>query len=335
MRRPFFLLPERVSPGAGACLLALCLVLCLPAGAQLGAIGSVPATAQAEVPQDPLGRTTPRGTVLGFLLAARKGQDELAVQYLNISIRGKAAEVLAHQLFTVLDRHLPANLPQISDRPEGSLSNLLSPNEERLVTVKSNNGDVDIALERVDRGQSRPLWLFSRKTLDSIPDLYEEATQASVEDVLPQFMTHTRIEGIALFNWLAVFVGLPLFYYFTLLLNRFLSPLIGRLRRHLYRKPALPHPEFLPVPVRLLLLAIVIHWIITSVSLPHAARQVWSSTATVISIAAIVWLLILVNGWSVHYFHRLLNKRNSPVSQHWCTSCAGQSTCCSSLQACW
>lgn len=101
MRRRFFLLPERVSPGA-ACLLALCLLLYLPAGAQLGTTGAVPATAHVEVPQDPLGRTTPRGSVVSFLLAARKGQDEVAVQYLNTSIRGKAAEVLAHQLYKQL-----------------------------------------------------------------------------------------------------------------------------------------------------------------------------------------------------------------------------------------
>lgn len=66
----------------------------------------------------------PRGAVLGFLAAARKGNMEVASQFLNTRLRGAAAERLAQQLFTVLDRRLPPRLQQLSDRPEGSLSDI-------------------------------------------------------------------------------------------------------------------------------------------------------------------------------------------------------------------
>ena len=39
---------------------------------------AVPPTPQPELPRDTLGRTTPRGTVLGFLNAARRDNDEVA-----------------------------------------------------------------------------------------------------------------------------------------------------------------------------------------------------------------------------------------------------------------
>jgi MscS family membrane protein len=289
-------------------LLALCLLLWLAAWPQFVAAASASATPQPEVPQDSLGRTTPRGAVLGFLIAARTGQYELAIQYLNTRLRGKAGAFLAYQLFTVLDRRLPPRLPQLSERPEGSLADPLRPNEERVGSISSDKGNVDIVLERVDRGKSGSLWLFSGKTLDAIPDLFEEIDRASLDDVLPDFVVNTRLAGIPLFNWLAVFVGMPLFYYFTVLLNRLLSPFVGRLRRRLYRKPELPDPEFLPVPVRLLLLAFVIHWIISSVSLPLTARQIWSSIATVITISASVWLFILLNSWTEHYTHGLARR---------------------------
>ena len=110
--------------------------------------------AQPEVPQDSLGRNTPRGTVLGFLVAARTGQDEIAVQYLDTRLRGKAALTLAQQLFTVLDRRLPPRLAHLSEKPEGSLADPLKSNEERVGTISSDNGNVDIVLERVDRGKS-------------------------------------------------------------------------------------------------------------------------------------------------------------------------------------
>jgi MscS family membrane protein len=295
---------------ANSCLLFLVLLLCFPVWAQLGVRVLAPATAQPEVPKDPLGRSAPRGTVLGFLTAARDGEDELASQYLNTRLRGHDAAVLAHQLFTVLDRRLPPTLNQLSDKPEGSLSNPLKPDQELVGTINGENRDVDIFVERVDRGKSGFLWLFSSKTLDAIPDLYDQVNVVSVDNVLPQFLVTTRFGGIALFEWLAVFVGIPLLYFLTILLSRLISSLVSLLSRRLYRKPDLANSDFFPVPVRLLLLAFFIHWITSKVGLPLLARQFWSSTATVITIAASVWLLILFARWAEEHARRRLRSRN-------------------------
>jgi MscS family membrane protein len=311
MRRLFFLSQKRLARiGTGACLLSLVFVFGSPTWAQLGTPPSVPATAQPEVSKGSLGRITPRGAVLGFLSAARKGDDELAAQYLDTPFHGKAAAVLAHQLFTVIDRRLPPRLTELSDKPEGSLSDPFKPDEELVGTISSDNGNVNIFLERVDRGPSGSRWLFSSKTLDSIPDLYEEINVVSVDNVLPEFLVNTRFVGIALFEWLAVFVGMPLLYFLTVLLNHLLNSLIGLVRRRLYRKPDLPNPEFLPQPVRLLLLAFVIRWMASKVSLPLLARQFWSSITRIIIIAACVWLLILFNRWGQKYLHRLFRSRH-------------------------
>lgn len=310
LRRPRSFSQERVTPArTGACLLSLVFLFCVPAWTQL-AIPFPPAAAQAEVPTDALGRATPRGTVLGFVSAARKGDNELAAQYLSTRLRGKAATDLARQLFIVLDRRLPARLNELSDKPEGSLSDPLKPNQELAGTISSANGNVDIIVERVDRGKSGPLWLFSSQTLDSIPDLYEEINVVSVDNVLPELLVNTRIAGIVLFEWLAVFVGMPLFYLITALLNRLLSRLVGLLRRRRYRTPDLPNPEVLPRPIRLLLLAFVIRWLLTKLSLPLLARQFWSTTASIITIAGCVWLLILLNSRVEEYIRRRLRVRN-------------------------
>src|ERR1700675_4941761 len=103
---------------------------------------------------------------------------------------------------------------------------------------------------------------------------------------------------------------MPLLFFLTVLLNRLLSHLIGRLRRRVYRKPDLSNPELLPKPVRLLLLAFVIQLMNSKVSLPLLARQFWSSTATVITIAASVWLFLLFASWGEEYARRLLRSRN-------------------------
>jgi len=248
--------------------------------------------------------------VLGFLSVARNGDNEVAAQYLNTRLHGNAAAVLAHQLFTVLDRRLPPRLNQLSDKPEGSLLDPLKPNQELVGTISSDNRNVDIFVEHVDRGKSGSLWLFSSKTLDAIPDLYDEINVVSVDTVLPEVLVNTRFAGVPLFEWLAVFVGMPLFYFLTVLLNRLLSRLIGLLRRRLFRKPDLANSNFLPKPVRLLLLALAIHWITSKVRLPLLARQFWSSSATFITIAASAWLLILFASWGEEYGSRLLRSHN-------------------------
>src|SRR5262245_58567871 len=93
----------------------ICLLFVLAADAlihaQLGALqphtGAAPAAApaaQPEPPKDPLGRDTPRGTVLGFMAAGREGNAEVAVRYLNTRLQGERAAALARQLYVVLDR---------------------------------------------------------------------------------------------------------------------------------------------------------------------------------------------------------------------------------------
>src|SRR5579864_8526190 len=73
---------------------------------------TAPLVAPVEAPKDTLGRSTPRGSVLGFLSATRKGNAEIAALYLNTPLRGREAAILAGQLGTVLDRRLPARISQ-------------------------------------------------------------------------------------------------------------------------------------------------------------------------------------------------------------------------------
>jgi len=218
--------------------------------------------------------------------------------------------VLAHQLFTVLNRRLPPRLNQLSDKPEGSLADPLEPEQELVGTVSSDNRKLDIFVERIDRGKSGSVWLFSRKTLDSIPDLYEEINVVPVESVLPEALVNARLVGVPLFEWLAVLVGMPLFYFLTVLMSRLLQRLANRLSRRLRRKSDLPVPEIFPRPARLLLLAWAIHFGSSLVSLPLLARQFWAGTATVITIAACVWLLILFVSWVEAYFSQSFRRRN-------------------------
>lgn len=267
-------------------------------------------SAQPEVSKDLLGRTTPRGTVLGFVSAARKGNAEVAVQYLNTRLRGSAADTLVHQLAVVLDRRLPARLNELSDSPEGSLSDPLKPDEDLIGRISTSNGELNIVLERIQRGKSGRLWLFSANTLKSIPAVYEELNTPAVEDVLPEFLVYTSIASIPLFEWLALFIGMPLLYLFTTLLGRLLGLLGGWVRRRLRRNAALPNPNLLPSPVRLLLLAFAIRWLLSRVGLSLLARQFWSTASGVIAITACIWILLVLASRGERYLLARFRTRN-------------------------
>jgi MscS family membrane protein len=281
----------------GLCLLS---VLSLAAWSQLSLPQAPTAEVKPEVPKDTLGRDNPRGSVLGFLSAAQKNNVSIAALYLNTPLRGEAAEDLARQLALVLNRRLPARLNHLSDEPEGSHTDPVNPDRETIGSIDTYNGKLDIVLERVDRGKAGKVWLFSRMTLDAIPGVYAELSTPSIEKVLPKFLAY-KIANVPLFEWVALFLGIPCLYLLTGVLDRLLGITVGTLRRRFWDKANQQNPKVLPTPLRLVVLAIVLRAILPSLGLPLLARQFWSTTALIIAIIAFMWLLILLNGFGERY----------------------------------
>ena len=197
-------------------------------------------------------------------------------------------------MFVVLDARLTAQLTRLSDEPEGSLANPLMPNQELVGTVADGDGTVEITLDRVTRGTNGPLWLFSAKTLAAIPTMHRELRLEWGEGKLPRFLFTTQLGGIRLLEWLSVLLGLPILYFFAVILNKILRPLIRLARRQVSWTSDLFAGDALPTPIRLLLLALAIQWFLSNLPAPLLVRQFWSGVAAVITITAFVWLLILV-----------------------------------------
>jgi MscS family membrane protein len=282
------------------------------AGAQSGT-PSPQTQAPEPPPPDSLGRSNPRGTVLGFLNAARRGENELARQYLDTRLSGEAAEDLAHQLFVVLDARLPARLTLISESPDGSRADPLAPNRERIGTISSEAGPVDVFVDRVERGKAPPIWLFSAATLHHVPVVYAEVAAQQGDTILPGFLTR-RVWGVRLVEWIAVLIGIPVLYLATMLLNRLLTPVGAFVWRRLSGKAAVLKRNALPIPVRLLVLVFVGRWLLSILPVSLLVRQLFSAAASLITIVAIVWLLILLNGEIEDYIHRHSPRSNGAAA---------------------
>ena len=280
------------------------LLVSAPAAAQLGKV--LPAAAEPAQPQqDSLGRDTPRGTLIGFMSAAAHGNLEAAALYLNADPRDRGTQKLAQQLYVVLDARLPPRLNAASDRPEGSQANPLKPDQDVVGTIATDDGPLDLIVQRVTSGTSPPVWLFSEKTLDAIGPVYAEVHVVSVARHLPGMLTHPRIAGVRLFQWLVFFIAIPLLYRAIGLLGLLLAPLQARWRRRHNLPPQPPLP--IPGPVRLLLLAVGLRLVVVNVDLSLFERVFWTVTARILSTTSIVWMGLWLNDYGERYVRRRLS----------------------------
>lgn len=262
-----------------------------------------PAESAEAVVEDSLDRHTPRGTVFGFLAAARDDNFELAGEYLDTRRRGSNPARLAQQLFVVMDARLQTRLTMISENPAGSRGNPLKPNQEVVGTLKSRDGQVEVIVERTTRA-GVPIWLFAGATLAQVPDLYDEVV--SSRSLLPPWFTRTRVVGAPVVEWIGVFLLIPGLYLSISLVNRLLTLLVTLIRRRRTKQPVARLKSVVPVPIRIVLVAAIGRWLLWSFEFSLLVRQFWALAASFVAIAAMVWLALLFSRWVEKYARRRL-----------------------------
>jgi MscS family membrane protein len=279
------------------CILSFFLAVFLPARTFAAPI---PASVSGQVnkptkPQaaseEPLGRSTPYGTVMGFLTAVEQEDYQRASEYLESTLPKKKKEKLASLLKTVLDRGLKINIDTLSRKPEGNLDDSFSPNLEKVGTAKYEEESLDILLHRVVQKGAAPIWLFSSESLLSIPDAAEQLSPPLVEKIFPKRFWGTRMAFLPLPHWIFVLLILPLLLVFSWLLTRVFirivrSPVLRRIDNLTERDAA-----WLTKPITVLIFALLLR-ILSPLSAYLYLRIFWFSTGTVLIILALTWLLV-------------------------------------------
>src|SRR5215469_6721180 len=188
--------------------MACVLVLCIPLAGQsiLAPVKpeTPPATESAQ-PVDPLGRTTPSGSIFGFLQAAQARNFKTAAQYLQMSIaqrRSQGAD-LAEQLKIVMDQGFVGNLHRITTNPEGAPQEGLPLGQLKAGTLAIGDVEGELLLTRVLDPSEGKIWLISAETLAKVPDLYAEVHVNELESHLPGVLTQREYLGMPLWQWLA------------------------------------------------------------------------------------------------------------------------------------
>jgi len=105
-------------PAAGK--LVLLAALAQPAAAQIPDSQTSRMSPSAQQAPDALGRETPRGTIIGFTSAVRRGDFVVAQGYMQLTPRQRgSAETLARDLAELLDRYYTRRVTELSDLPTG------------------------------------------------------------------------------------------------------------------------------------------------------------------------------------------------------------------------
>ncbi len=205
-------------------------------------------------------------------------------------------------------------MSQVSDEPEGSRALGASPPLELVGSIDTADGNLDIVMERLPGGDPGPIWLFSSKTLEAIPSVYEEiAIERSISRV-PRVLTTTRVAGIRLIEWVVLAFGVPMLYGATILLNRALTPLFCLVWRRAFEGSNLVAPRA-PAPVRLLILSLLTRWFLAALPFSLLVRQVGASAARLLTIASVAWILILVTGEVERYIQRGFSAANASAAR--------------------
>src|SRR5512143_3592482 len=272
--------------------LLIAMSLCFPAQAQKGSQTARPPHQKGaekttpEPMEDPLGRSTPFGTVMGFIKAVEREDLNRSTEYLDTQLLPKQARKLAQELADVLDA---ADLHDLSRKPEGNEEDGLSPSRERIGVVKSGAGSHEIFLDRAQRGKESPIWLFSADTLRWVPRVHGDLNVGWIERHISGTFLETPFLGQPLWRLLGIILALPLTFAIARLATRLLLPVMQASLRHVIpRSVDYPAGRF-QWPICLLFMA-VFFYVISLISFSAASRVFWGYFAARVATIALNWI---------------------------------------------
>jgi MscS family membrane protein len=175
-------------------------------------------------PLDPLGRQTPRSSLIGFLKYETSGDYATAARFLQLP-PGETVQQLAKE-FRLLYPDFQGGINLLSDDPNGTVEAGLPPGQVRAGVVTVGGATADVILVQVDDPVVGKIWLISRTTLESIPKLY-----ARLESEKPTETSRIRLAllsgpvflGMSSTQWLCWLLSIPLAWLLAWLSPFFLS----------------------------------------------------------------------------------------------------------------
>jgi MscS family membrane protein len=252
------------------------------------------ASPTSEIPEDEFGRGSPRGTLKGYLAACSEADYEKAAQYLDLRRIPGDGPSLARQLRIILSRTLWVDIEALSLEHEGRPNDGLAPNRDRLGSIDTQAGKVDILLQRVPREDGVTIWKFAGVTVAQVPDLYKEFGYGVLERFLPKIFFDIQFLDIALWQWIGLLVLVLLAAIASWLLTVFVIRVFGTLAT--FTKTTIDDKLRVEAsgPIRLAMAVLVFRVGLVPLGFGVAAMGFLSALLSSLFIVAVTWLLLRV-----------------------------------------
>lgn len=251
-----------------------------------------------EFPEDSLGRRTPRGTVSGFIRAVADQNYSRASHYLNMN-EALTANEEGERLAQVLQRLLDTRgniMPYtwISDAYTGRTDDDLAPGVDRVGIVHSDGEEIVLFVEE-QTSEEGPVWLFSAQTVETIAAI-EVDEVLFVERILPDFLQNNLVSGVAIGQWLAIFIIGILAYFISWGIIFVFQFLISRFWRQAGTEPTSGVIRALSLPFRIYLAVWIFIALSERIGISIILRQKLSGITIIMGIIAfIIFLWSLTN----------------------------------------
>lgn len=252
-------------------------------------------TAAAETvnTSDSFGRETPRGTVQGFMRAITSGDYELAVNYLDgryLAESEIANRDIVERLVQTLDSggRLFPDL-QLSDAPEGNLSDNLPREIDKVGEVHLMNEQFDILLTRRESDDGVVFWQIAGETLEQLPSkVTQNKTLAEQLHMVHADMDYDQRQWLELLALLLLVVALYLIFYVAVwILYNISKFLYTKIRNKPYRIT----PSVI-MPLALILVAIMLPEVMVRVGVPLTLRSSFGRIKDIVAWGATAWLVL-------------------------------------------
>ena len=243
-------------------------------------------------PYDEYNRSTPRSSVLGLAAAAKDKDFERAVHYLDLrnlpfsfDEELDGAE-LVRKLAIVAQRAMIIDFSDLSDEPTGHKDDGLPGYRDRITTIDTASGPVDILIQRVPRSDGVLIWKISNATVARIPALEAEFGYGVIGNKLSHIFPHYVLGDFELWQ-IAMLVGLLLASFVVAWVATFL--IIKIMQRH-SRFNTKGLQRFIAGPFRFLILVIIFRSTFDLI-VPSLTAQALFEAKTLL-IVAIYWIAL-------------------------------------------
>ena len=254
-------------------------------------------------PYDEYNRSTPRSSLIGLALAVKDEDLERAVNYLDLRNLAFSTDLeeeevdgidLVKKLLIVAKRAMAVDFEELSDDPKGHPDDGLPSYRDRITTMKTKDGPVDILMQRVPRGDGVYVWKISNATVSIIPALDAEFGYGLIGNKLSEIFPHYIIFGFEvwqLFMMLGLLViGYVIAYVLAFVIVKVMH-VFGYFKMERIQK-------FIVGPLRFLIMVLFFRVTFDLIAPSLVARAIFE--AKTFLIIALLWVMVGVIDLIIH-----------------------------------